>query len=313
MWSNENYSNQPIESSGVAGTQLAPVAAAPAPQQVSHTVVPLAEGAFDVPTTLADRIELCRFLADANLLPQALRKQPANILLIMHKSLALNIPLGVSLEHMHVIDGKVGHSAELLRALLFRHGHVLRWLSISDKEATGELLLRHDPKNPRREQFTIAQAQTMGLVNKDNWKKDPQSMLVARCTTRLVSRHCPEIAVALGNLSSVDVDDDTNVPEPAQDADNTSDNTGPAPTLAEQAAALFAETRAAENAEQVKQIGYRAKQADLLNHVVDDDATLQQVLLRRIQELSQDVPETDRDKNTRSTSGKTGDKSRATQ
>lgn len=299
MWTNENYSNQsnmPVgEATGVAPYAPSSVQASPLPVPSAPASLdvqpasgaPLTEGAFDVPATLGDRIELCKFLAQANLLPKALQNAPANILLIMHKSLALNIPLGVALEHMHVIDGKVGHSAELLRALLFRHGHVLRWITINDKEATGELVLRHDPRNPRRESFTIAQAQTMNLTNKDNWKKDPASMLVARCTTRLISRHCPEIAVALGNLSSVDgIDDEPNVPDEPAAASAPVEAVPGEPTLADKAAALYADTRAATTPVQVKEIGHRARAADLLDHVVDGDMTLQQALLQRIQELS---------------------------
>lgn len=250
----------------------AAVALAPPP---SPMAVP--DGAFDVPATLGERIELCRFLAEANLLPQALRKQPANVLLIMHKALALNIPLSVALEHLHVIDGKVGHSAELLRGMIARAGHMLRWLEITDKTATGELVLRHDPRNPRRESFSIADATRMKLTAKDNWTKDPSSMLVARVTTRLVSRHCPEIAVALGNLSAIDFVDEP-APEAAR-AVAAVDTVDPR-TVAE---GLRDEAAKATTSDELRAIGARAKEADVLEVVVDEEgSTLQGVLLRRI-------------------------------
>lgn len=241
----------------------------------------LNEGAFDVPPSLHERIELCRFLADANLLPQALRKQPANVLLIMHKALALQLPLSVALEHLHVIDGKVGHSAELLRALLGRAGHVLRWIEITDKAATGELTLRHDPRNPRRETFTIADATRMKLTNKDNWSKDPASMLVARVTTRMVSRHCPEIAVALGNLSAIDFEEEPPASEPIRATAEAG------PSLEQQAQGLFAEALATQDREVLKEIGTKARQLGLLDVPVSGHSSLQAAILHRINEIAE--------------------------
>lgn len=291
MWSNDGAVEQPQHNGaqGVPVTTMAPAVAAPyqhgsaavalAPPPPAPMAVP--DGAFDVPATLGERIELCRFLAEANLLPQALRKQPANVLLIMHKALALNIPLSVALEHLHVIDGKVGHSAELLRGMIARAGHVLRWLEITDKTATGELVLRHDPRNPRRETFTLADAQRMKLTGKDNWTKDPSSMLVARVTTRLVSRHCPEIAVALGNLSAIDyLDGEVTEQAPVTVMAETVD----AQTLAQE---LRDDAAKATTAEELRALGARAREADLLETVVDDEGTtLQSVMLRRIDEIA---------------------------
>jgi hypothetical protein len=195
--------------------------------------------------------------------------------LIMHKALALNVPLGVAIDHFYVIDGKVDNSAELLRILIHRAGHVLRWPEISDKQATGELTLQHDPRNPRTFTFTIAQAQAMGLTNKDNWKKDAASMLVARCTTRLVTYHCPEIAGGMGNLSALDFED--RHPEPAIQATAT---TGA--SLERQAADLFAESQQATTTQAMKDIGVRAREAGLLEVVLDNGDTLQAALLNRL-------------------------------
>lgn len=246
-------------------------AAAPAP------VVPvsMSQGAFDIPSALVERIELCKLLSESDLVPRALQGKPANVLLIMHKALALDLPLMVAIEHLHVIDNKVGHSAELLRGLLARAGHILRWLEITDKSVTGELTLRHDPKHPRVETFTIGDATRMKLAGKDNWTKDPSSMLVARVTTRLVTRHCAEIAVALGNLSAQDVVDD----QPAEPA---------APSAADRyelAAELLAEAAKATTAEKLKTIGARARDAQLLDFTVDG-VTVQNRLLARIDEIA---------------------------
>ncbi len=273
MWSNDS----PEQTNAAAGTALA-VAAPPEPPPALRppAAIMATEGAFDVPQALMERIQLCNFLADANLLPQALRKQPANVLLIMHKALALQIPLSVALEHLHVIDGRVGHSAELLRGLLARPGHILRWITITDKEVEGELVLRHDPHNPRREKFTIADATRMKLAGKDNWTKDPTSMMVARVTTRLVSRHCPEVALALGNLSAIDVEDEPAEVQPAATGNDKQ-------AEAEQ---IHAQSLDVTDAAELTKLGTRAREAGLLEIVVAENTTLQQALLQRINEIN---------------------------
>lgn len=263
----------PVHQPGSPLAVVAPQALAVAPAPV--VPAPISQGAFDIPPVLAERIELCKLLSDSDLVPRALQGKPANVLLIMHKALALDLPLMVAIEHLHVIDNKVGHSAELLRGLIARAGHMLRWPEITDKSVTGELTLRHDPKNPRVEKFTMVDATRMKLAGKDNWTKDPVSMLVARVTTRLVSRHCPEIAVALGNLSAQDATDDT-TPEPPASAD----------TRQQQAADLLADAAKVTTADELKTIGARAREAQLLDHVINGD-TVQNHLLNRINEIAE--------------------------
>jgi hypothetical protein len=247
----------------------------------------LVGGITDVPRVLAERIELANFLADANLLPGSLRKQPANLLLVMHRAMALDLPLSVAIEHMHVIDGQVGQSAELLRGLLHRAGHILRWGKVDENEANAELVLRHDPRHPRTERFTIADAKRMKLTAKDNWTKDPASMMVARVTTRLVSRHCPEIALAIGNLSAVDVEPEpaAAAPEPAGTGTATDAATDAATAISSAAAEALEHAQHARTMQELSAIGTQAREQGLLDATVVVDGSemaLQQALLQRV-------------------------------
>lgn len=290
MWSNESYPEQSnMDARGYApqpgpAGQFAPAVYHPqrgvdVPPPQPQVVSALRQGAFDIPEPLAERIELCKLLSESDLVPPRLHNKPANVLLIMHKALALDLPVMVAIEHMHVIDGKVSHSAELLRGLLHRAGHVLRWPTISDKEVVGELTLRHDPRNPRQARFSIADATRMKLTAKDNWTKDPESMMVARVTTRLVSRHCPEIALALGNLSALDFDDDEPAAEPAAAV-------AAGPTREQQAADLIAEAMATTDRERLKEIGTLGRQHDLLDVPVKGGKDFKTTLLKRMNDVA---------------------------
>ncbi len=269
------YQQQPV-------MPLAPIVPYVEQPQPTALVTQSTVGAFDVPQAFVERMQLCEFLAAADLLPPALREKPSNVMLIMHKALALDIPLSMAIEHLHVINGKVGHSAELLRGLLHRHGHVLHWPTKSDTQVVGELTLRHDPKRPRTEKFTLQDAHRMKLTNKENWVKDPESMLIARCTTRLVSRHCPEVALALGNLSAIDFG-----PEDAEPVQATAEVDRDAQPNEREATAreLYAEALEINSPEQLTAIGRRAQEDGLLDIKVTDDRTLQEALLKRIQDV----------------------------
>ena len=245
------------------------------------------QGACDVPESLAERLELCRFLADASLLPSPLRKQPANVLLIMHKAIALRIHLSVAIEHMHVIDGKVGYSAELIRALLERDGHILRFTEISDKKASAQLILRHDPKHPRLVEFTIGQAAAMRLTEKSTWKQAPDAMLVARLSTRAGSWHAPLSTIGIGNLSAMELGEDTELMIPVQATAEVVDE--PREDPSEHAARLYSEALATDSPERVQTIGKNAKSAGILDIPVDGELTLQQALLRRIKSLREEA------------------------
>lgn len=287
MRSSDGTSEQTIGQTGVPAASQAPEGRVEVnlPVMVGHAVVAapspsmtLTQGAFDIPASFVERMQMAEFLAGSTLLPMALRSNPANVMLIMHKALALNIPMSVAFEHLHVIDGTVGHSAELLRAMLHRHGHLLRWPQVTDKAVTGELILKHDPKNVRTETFTLADAQRMELTSKKNWQKDPTSMLLARCTTRLVSRHCPEVGVALGNLASFDFADTD--AEPAAPA-------GPAPVDTDLAAELYLQATDATTKTRIAEIGKNASTQGLLEIAVGPDKIpLRDALMKLMETLS---------------------------
>ena len=52
--------------------------------------------------------------------------------------------------------------------------------------------------------YTMSDAKAAGLLTKDNWKKNPEDMLVARATTRAVRRFAPEVMVGLTVADELD-------------------------------------------------------------------------------------------------------------
>lgn len=146
----------------------------------------------DVPAQFSQQMQMAEVLANSTLLPSHLRKQPANVLLILAGARALNIPAFWALQSMHVIEGKLGMDATLMRALVVAAGHTFRVVERSAKQAVVEIR-RSDRDEPYRAEYTWDDAKLAELTGKSNWKKYPKAMMVARATSIAVRDECPEV------------------------------------------------------------------------------------------------------------------------
>lgn len=177
-----------------ASTALAPVSS----HHLSDT---------DVPNDFQLMMEMAKQLASAeHFLPTELQGKPGNVLALMFRARALNIPFAVACDELYIQkrSNKVAQSARLVRALARRAGHKFMTLE-SDRHHCVLLILLAGEKEPRRVEFTMQDAHRMGLTNPEGnnkggqWDKQPENMLYARCTTRAVSRYCPEVMLGMGS------------------------------------------------------------------------------------------------------------------
>lgn len=146
----------------------------------------------DVPASFTQQMEMARVLAESSLLPDHLRRQPANVLVILMGARALDVPAFWALQSMHVIKGKLTQAAELMRALVIRAGHRISVVERSRTRAVVEIQ-RSDKDKPYRSAFTWDDAVTAKLVDKDSYQQYPQAMLVARATAIAVRDECPDV------------------------------------------------------------------------------------------------------------------------
>lgn len=135
----------------------------------------------DVPLNLNEQLRLANALAGAAILPQHLRRSPENILAVMVGARALDVPLWQAFQEMHNIDGKLGISANMMRALWLRAGHSFRVVEREATHATVEATRIGD--EPVRVTYTMEDAKTANIAGKGNWTKHPKAMLVARATS----------------------------------------------------------------------------------------------------------------------------------
>jgi hypothetical protein len=164
------------------------------------------------------KIAYARALAESGLLPDVYRKQPANILWAVEYGEMLGLSTMAAITGVHVIKGKPTASAGLISALVRRAGHKLR-IRGDDKSATCQIIRADDPKYTFEVTFTIDDAKTAELLEKDNWKHFAAAMLKARAITQCARDACEEALFGLHYTpeelgAEVDGDGEPVTPEP---------------------------------------------------------------------------------------------------
>lgn len=140
---------------------------------------------------LSEQMDYARAVSVANLLPQAYRGKPADIMLAMGLGQAMGLSPAESLYRIDVIQGKPTASAELIAANVRKAGHKLRVIG-DDQSATAVIIRADDPEFEFKVTRDRAWAQAMGLTSKDNYKKQPGTMLQWRAITAVARLACPE-------------------------------------------------------------------------------------------------------------------------
>jgi hypothetical protein len=160
-------------------------------------------------------------LAKTPFVPQSLRDPrdagvtAANITAAILTGQEIGIQPMAALRSIDIIQGTPAMRAVALRALVQSKGHDV-WVVEATKTRAVVSGRRKGSDQTQSSTWTMDRAKDLNLVSKDNWRKQPQAMLVARATSEL----CRLIAadVILGIPYSV---------EELQDGDDTADDSTP--------------------------------------------------------------------------------------
>ena len=112
---------------------------------------------------------------------------------------AENIPAIQAVQMYSVINGMPSLKSTEVQSRFQRSGGKVQWLETTDKKAVAKLT--HPEAIEYISEFTMEQAEQMGLANKDNYRKMPKAMLMARAITSGVRAIYP---VCLNNMYSVE-------------------------------------------------------------------------------------------------------------
>jgi hypothetical protein len=84
----------------------------------------------------------------------------------------------IAMRDFHVIQGRPALKADAMLARFQQAGGTVTWKEYTDEKVTG--LFSHPQGGSLELSWTLAQAKSIGIANKDNWKNYPRAMLRAR-------------------------------------------------------------------------------------------------------------------------------------
>ena len=143
--------------------------------------------------SLADQIKYAELVATGSLLPPAYRGNPANVLLAIGLGQAMGLSPAESLIRIDVIQGIPAAGAELIASNVRKAGHKLRIQVSEDPPAATCTIVRSDePDHPITVTRDMAWAERMELSKKENYRKQPATMLAYRAITGAARLACPE-------------------------------------------------------------------------------------------------------------------------
>ena len=165
-------------------------------EEKTSTAIVLDERANSIafePNNLDSAIMVAEKLVKSRLLPKAVTTAEAALAIIM-TGREFGLTVMQSFRTLHVIDGKVSMSADLIVGLIKKHPdcEYFTLAESTDKVAT-YVTKRRQNKNETRCTFTIEDAKRAGLLGKDNWIKYPRSMLARRAGTELGHAEYPDV------------------------------------------------------------------------------------------------------------------------
>jgi hypothetical protein len=199
-------------------------AAAPAPTAGTTALMQWAQEA-DLAYQMAQK------LAATSFVPQSLRGKPGDITAAILAGAELGLKPMATLKSIDVIQGTPALRAHAMRAVVQQQGHQLELVE-STEERCVMRGRRKDSETWQQVEWTTGRASKLGLLGKSEWKKQPQTMLVARATgelCRLIASDAlhgmPYVAEELGGTTTADV-------LPAQAPLSVAQLTAPAPAPA---------------------------------------------------------------------------------
>lgn len=168
---------------------------------------------------LTQAFEFSEKLAQSSIIPQALRNKPADIMVVLQTGIELGLSPMLSLRSVDVIHGTPALKPQTMLALI-RSKCPNALIEITDNgtdTATVRMARERDyPDEAFTSVWTKDRAQTMGLLGKDNWKKQAITMLRWRAVGEACRMVFPDLIMGLYTSQEVQdfaIDPNEYIPE----------------------------------------------------------------------------------------------------
>lgn len=176
-----------------------------APAAPAHSAISFREQ-FE-PANVEAALAVATKLAKSNLLPEALRGKPEDVLIVMWKGRELGIPAMAALGDIHIVKGKPFISSNLLVAMCLASPvcEYVKPIERTLERCTYEAKRRGPGNGPIRITFTMDDAKRAGLIQQNqNYLKFPADMLQYRCAERICNTVFPDVTKGVGVRELID-------------------------------------------------------------------------------------------------------------
>jgi hypothetical protein len=156
----------------------------PQQQMTVSNIPPAARGLVEWAESASAAYELARRLVGTAFAPAQYKGKPEEAAAAMLAGADVGLSPMASLRAFDVIQGTAAPRAITYRAILLSMGHKLNYPTMTPTRVVVRGLRMGDTEWQTVE-WTIKRAQDLGLTNKEQWKKQPQTMLIARATAEI--------------------------------------------------------------------------------------------------------------------------------
>ena len=148
------------------------------------------------PQTFEQMREQAAILLKSGFLPKAI-DTPEKAIAIVMIGRELGLGMMISLRELNVIQGKPCSSSQLLLGQCFKTGEVDQ--AYFEKQTPTEVVyvLTRKGSPPHKVTWNIERAKGLGLLERDNWKKQPQTMLSWRAISEAARMKFPDAICGL--------------------------------------------------------------------------------------------------------------------
>jgi hypothetical protein len=122
-------------------------------------------------------------------------KKPDEAIALMLVAQAEGLHPATAARDYHVIQGRPALKADAMLARFQQAGGSVQWKVYTDEQVTG--VFTHPAGGALEVSWTLAQAKSIGIANKDNWRNYPRAMLRARCVSEGIRSVYPGCVVGV--------------------------------------------------------------------------------------------------------------------
>lgn len=170
----------------------------PMTEERSVALVPIeSDGGQDLALEFVEHLDsrwrLAKYMVASGMVPQ---KRPEEAIVVMLKGYELGVPPMMAAANIHVIAGRPTLSADLMCALAAqRAGVTYKVETETDEECV--IVFKRPGWEPYMSRYTMADARSEGLADKDNWRKMKRPMLAARAKSRGSRMIAPDVLAGI--------------------------------------------------------------------------------------------------------------------